>query len=282
MKLREIYSGQGKLKLSFEVFPPIEDEKFQDLINELEVLKQFNPEFISLTWGAGGKNNKSSGLIEDILNIGLDVMPHFTCVCSTKDFVESNIKTFERMNIDKILALRGDIPENKTLCSNEFKYANELVEFLKSHSKLSIGVAGYPEGHVEAKNIEKDIHNLKKKVDAGADVIFTQLFFDCEKYFKYCELVRKCGINIPIIPGIMPILSKKQIDKMTNMAKITIPDKLQTHIEKYQYSKFDMQKMGIEYISNMCEKLINNGVLGLHFFTLNKSKSTKAILENII
>ena len=282
MKLREIYNGEDKLKLSFEVFPPKEVEKTPDLIDELKILKQFNPDFISLTWGAGGNENKSIELVKEIQDIGLDVMPHFTCICSTKNFVESNIETFEKMNIDKILALRGDIPEDKTLCSNDFKYANELVEFLKIRSKLSIGVAGYPEGHIEAENIEEDIKNLKKKVDAGADVIFTQLFFDCEKYFKYLELVKKAGISVPIIPGIMPILSKKQIDRMTHLARITIPSKLQSDIEKYQDSNVDIQKMGVEYVSNMCEKLIGNEVFGLHFFTLNRSKSTKTILENIL
>ena len=123
---------------------------------------------------------------------------------------------------------------------------------------------------------------MKKKVDAGADVIFTQLFFDCEKYFKYLELVKKAGISVPIIPGIMPILSKKQIDRMTHLARITIPSKLQSDIEKYQDSNVDIQKMGVEYVSNMCEKLIGNEVFGLHFFTLNRSKSTKTILENIL
>ena len=282
MNLREIYDNKDKLKLSFEVFPTKEDEKTPNLVNELKILKKFNPKFISLTWGAGGNQNNSTEYIKKIQDIGLDVMPHFTCVCSTENFVKSNIEIFEKMNIDKILALRGDIPEDKSLCSNDFRYANELVEFLKAHSKLSIGVAGYPEGHIEAENIECDIKNLKKKIDAGADVIFTQLFFDCEKYFKYCELVYKYGITVPIIPGIMPILSKKQIDKMTNLARITIPNKLQSDIEKYQNSNTDIQKMGVEFVSNMCEKLLNNGIFGLHFFTLNKSKSTKEILENIL
>ncbi|MBR6098296.1 methylenetetrahydrofolate reductase [bacterium] len=282
MKLREIYKNTGNVKISFEVFPPKDEEKTQNLFDELEILKKFNPSFVSLTWGAGGNENKSTELVKEIKNIGLDVTPHFTCVCSTKEFVKSHIEKLKDLNIDKILALRGDIPEDKSLCSKDFRYANELVEFLKSKSELSVGVAGYPEGHIETETIEEDIKNLKKKVDAGADAIFTQLFFYNDKFFRYCELVEKQGINIPVIPGIMPILSKKQIDKMTALARITIPNRLLNMIEKYQDNNSDMQKMGIEYVSEQCEKLIQSEVSGLHFFTLNKSKSTKIILENIL
>lgn len=283
MKLSEIYKQRnGNVKISFEVFPPKDVEKTQILLEELNILKTFNPEFVSLTWGAGGNENKSTDLIKKIKSLNLDVTPHFTCVCSSKQFVKSHIEILQKLNIDKILALRGDIPDDKNLCSNDFRYANELVDFLKENSNLSIGVAGYPEGHLEAENIESDILNLKKKVDAGAETIFTQLFFDNDKFFKYCDTVQKIGIDIPVIPGIMPILSKKQIDKMTGLAKITIPNKLQSEIDKYQNSNSDMQKMGIDYVSTQCEQLIKNGVKGLHFFTLNKSKSTEAILNNIM
>lgn len=284
MKLQDIYQNNTnkKINISFEVFPPKEEEQSKKLMEELNVLKSFNPEFISLTWGAGGNENKSTDLIKRIKSLGIEVMPHFTCVCSTKEFVKSHIQVLEELNIENILALRGDMPEDKSLCSNDFKYANELVEFLKANSDLSIGVAGYPEGHIEAANLTEDIKNLNQKVAAGAAAIFTQLFFDNEKFFRYCELVRKNGITIPIIPGLLPILSKKQIDKMTTLAKITIPSQLQEKIEKYQDSNSDMQKMGIEYAINQCEELLKANVPGLHFFTLNKSKSTKAILENIL
>lgn len=284
MKLKEIYNNRSndKVKFSFEVFPPKEEEKISHLEEELNILKSFEPAFISLTWGAGGNENKSTTLIQKIKSIGLDVTPHFTCVCSTKDFVKSHINTLKSMNMDKILALRGDIPEDTSMISKDFRYANELVEFLKLNSNLSVGVAGYPEGHIEAESIDVDIKNLKKKVDAGADAIFTQLFYDNDKFYKYIELVEKQGIDIPIIPGIMPILSKKQLDKMIGMARITLPKDLQSAIEKYENSNSDMQKMGVEYVSKQCENLISNGVCGLHFFTLNKSKSTKEILNNII
>ena len=284
MRLRDIYKNtqNNDLKISFEVFPPKDEEQSAKLMEELNILKSFNPKFISLTWGAGGNENKSTDLIKKIMEAELEVMPHFTCVCSSKEFVKSHIKILNRINIENILALRGDMPEDRSLCSKDFHYANELVEYLKAESDLSIGVAGYPEGHIESQNLADDIKNLKKKTDAGAEAIFTQLFFDNEKFFTYRDLVRKNEITTPIIPGILPILSKKQIDKMTSLAKITIPKRLQTKIEKYKDSNYDMQQMGIEYLSQQCEELVKSGVPGLHFFTLNKSKSTKAIIEHII
>lgn len=282
MKLSSIYSDKNsRLKISFEVFPPKDKNNYKKLYEELSVLKHFKPEFVSLTWGAGGNDNNSTELIKNIIALGLNVMPHFTCVCSSKDFVKEHIKYLEEYNIQNILALRGDIPENRINCCGDFKYANELVRFIKSISDLSIGVAGYPEGHIEANSLDEDIKNLKRKVDSGADAIFTQLFFDNDLYFKYVDKVHKADINVPVIPGIMPILSIKQIEKMTNLARITIPEYLADKLDKYKNSNDDIQKFGIEFGINQCKNLLSEGVTGLHFFTLNKSNSTKEILENL-
>ena len=280
MKLREIY--KSGFNISFEVFPPKTDEKTENLFAELEILKKYNPAFVSLTWGAGGNRNSSVGLIKRILGLGLNVMPHFTCICSSKSFVKEHINYLRELGIENILALRGDIPDDKTLCCNDFKYANELVEFIRVNSDLSIGVAGYPEGHIEAENLEEDLKNLKRKVNAGADVIFTQLFFNNDKFLNYVDLIRQEGINVPVIAGIMPIMSKKQVEKMTSLARITIPAKLADKIEKFEQYPDDMKKLGIEYASVQCEQLIKEGVEGLHFYTLNKSVIVKEILNNIL
>ena len=221
-------------------------------------------------------------LIKNIQQTEFNVMPHFTCICSSKDFVKTHIHTLEENHIENILALRGDIPEDKRLCCYDFRYANELVEFIKTNSNLSTGVAGYPEGHIESASLHCDIENLKKKIDAGADAIFTQLFFDNNKFFKYIELIRKKGVTVPVIAGIMPILSKKQIDKMTTLANISIPQNLREKITRHSSSSEDMKKLGIEYAANQCRELIENNVDGLHFFTLNKSESSSAILNNIL
>ena len=275
MKLREIYST-GKTIISFEVFPPKSDT--DKLLKEIKILKNYNPAFISLTCGAGGKENKSFEILKEIKNTGLNVMPHFTCITSSKKMIESGLKEIENMQIDNILALRGDIPENPELRHYDFNYANELVNFIKSKTSFSIGVAGYPEGHIEALNLKTDIENLKKKVDAGADAIFTQLFFDNSKVYKYIEYIRNIGINIPVIAGIMPVISSKQLDKMVAMANVTIPAKLSEGLEKY---KDNPVEFGIEYASRQCEDLVKHEIAGLHFFTLNKSYSSSKILDNI-
>ena len=289
MKLSEIYGNNTASEgnshnpaISFEVFPPKKgEEEFGILLDELNQLKRFNPALVSLTYGAGGNNNSSMKLVE-LLNRDFNVMPHFTCVCNDRAGVELHIKEIETMGINNILALRGDIPQDKSLCKTDFKHANELIEFIKAKTDLSIGCAGYPEGHIESLSIADDIQNLKKKVDAGAAAIYTQLFFDNEKFFSYIEAVRKIGINVPIIAGLMPVISTKQIERMTSMAKISIPKKLSEGLEKYKDSPSALKEFGIEFGTQQCCGLIEQGVQGLHFYTLNKSYSTAKILENIL
>ena len=285
MKLKEIYNKgkDGKSIISFEVFPPKNGEEgYVDLFEELETLKKYNPSLVSLTYGAGGSSNNSFKLVE-LLSKSFNIMPHFTCVRSTRNEVETHIKEIENLNIENILALRGDIPEDKSVYKKDFLYANELVSFIKAKTNLSIGVAGYPEGHIDAPDINTDIENLKKKVDAGADAIFTQLFYDNNKFFSYVERVRKSGIELPVIAGIMPILSAKQMERITSMAKITIPQEIKKNLEKFKDSPDDLKSFGIDYVSRQCEGLIgNSNIAGLHFYTLNKAFTTSKILENIL
>lgn len=276
MNLKEIYSD--KTAISFEVFP---EDNTENLYNTLKILSKYNPKLVSLTYGAGGKNKEFS---KDILKhlkkeLNLNVMPHFTCICNSRETVERNLKIINGLEIKNILALRGDIPEDKTLCCYDFKYANELVEFITAQTDLSVGVAGYPEGHIESPDLKTDIENLKRKVDSGADVIFTQLFFDNSKFYKFIERVRKSGITIHVIPGIMPILSKRQVNKMTGLARIEVPDAVKHAIENY--SDEDIKQFGIDYCTKQCKDLLTNGVSGLHFYTLNKAYSVSKILDNI-
>ncbi len=280
MKLKEIYSDKkSKPAISFEVFPPADENK--KLLDEINILKQYNPEFISLTYGAGGKGGKSFELLQQIKALGINVMPHFTCITSSKESITSALIKIEQSGIENILALRGDIPDFEINRSFDFNYANELVSFIKERTNLSIGVAGYPEGHIESPDLYSDIQNLKKKVSAGADVIFTQLFFDNNKFFDYIDILRNEGINIPIVAGIMPIISKKQIQRMTSMAKITVPAVIKENIEKYKDDSKSLREFGIDYATKQCIELIEHSVAGLHFFTLNKAYSTSKILDNI-
>lgn len=276
MKLRKIYSTD-KTVISFEVFPPkSEPEK---LLKETAILANHNPAFISLTYGAGGNENKSFNLLKNIKDAGINVMPHFTCITSSKENIEKDIKKLSQLGVENILALRGDIPQDKSLMKHDFHYANELVSFIKEKTNLSVGVAGYPEGHIESPDLKTDIDNLKRKVDAGADAIFTQLFFENGFFFDYVNRVRDAGITIPVIAGIMPVISKKQVHKMTSMANISVPKKLKEALEKYQGNA--LLDFGIEFASEQCRGLIKENVKRLHFYTLNKSYSTDKILNNI-
>ena len=280
MKLKEIYSDKkSKTVISFEVFPPADENK--KLLDEINILKQYNPEFTSLTYGAGGKGGKSFELLQQIKALDINVMPHFTCITSSKESITSALIKIEQSGIENILALRGDIPDTELHKHFDFNYANELVSFIREKTNLSIGVAGYPEGHIESPDLYSDIQNLKKKVSAGADVIFTQLFFDNNKFFNYIDILRNEGINIPVVAGIMPIISEKQIQKMTSMAKITVPAVIKENIEKYKNDSKSLREFGIDYATKQCIELIKHSVAGLHFFTLNKAYSTSKILDNI-
>lgn len=271
--------------ISYEVFPPkndVDGSKLGKLLKELELLKKFNPALVSVTYGAGGSNqNQSVEIIDRIKNeLGMNPMPHFTCVATDKDNICEYMKNIEDMGILNILALRGDIPEG-SYCK-DFRHACDLVEYINSDHNLSVSVAGYPEGHAEADSLEKDIEWLKYKVDRGAQAVYTQLFFDNNKYFAFIELCRDEGINVPIIPGILPVTSYNQLAKMASLCKVTIPsvfiEKLEKHKDDADYTK----KLGIDFASYQCRQLIDAQVDGLHFYTLNKSYATSEILSNIL
>lgn len=296
MTLKEIYSefkGQkaGVLAsrnpvISFEIFPPKNDEdgsKLEKLVGHLKVLKKYNPAFISLTYGAGGTTQSSSlHIIERIKSeLNLSLMPHFTCVGSSKVQVNEYLKEIQALNIKNILALRGDIPQGMEQKHFDFNHANELVEYIKSETILSIGVAGYPECHIDCDDLLLDLKNLKHKVDAGADAIFTQMFFDNNKFFDFVDLAREEGIDIPIIPGILPIMSYGQLERMLSMARVTIPSSLMDKLDKFKDKPEEIKKLGIEFASNQCRQLIDAGVAGLHFYTLNTSSSVAPILDNL-
>jgi len=285
MKLNEIYTS--KLPISFEVFPPKDDfdgQKTEKLIQEMTLLEKFSPEVISITYGAGGTNQKNSlELTQKLKNsVKANIMPHFTCINSTKDFVENYLEEIKKLGIENILALRGDIPDGMEHINFEFQHAADLIKFIKSKSNLSIGVAGYPEGHNDCKSIEKDIFYLKQKVDSGADAIFTQLFFDNSAFYKFLDMTSKTEINIPVVAGIMPVLSHKSLVRMLSMSNAKVPNNFMQKLEKHKDDTNATTQIGIEFAIEQCKDLIKNGVNGLHFFTLNKSYATSKILENIL
>lgn len=287
MTLREIYCKKNNIPIiSFETFPPKNDDdgmKLEKLLHHLEILKKYSPAFVSVTYGAGGTTQSTSlNILKRIQkDLELTVMPHFTCVNSSKEQVRSYLKEIQDLGIKSILALRGDIPEGMEQQNFDFKYANELVDFIKSETNLSIGVAGYPECHIDCDNLCLDLSNLKRKVDAGADAIYTQMFFDNDKFFSFVESAKKIGVEIPIIPGILPVMSYPQLERMLSMAKVNVPNALMNQLEKYKDNPEDIKKVGVEFASCQCQQLIESETEGLHFFTLNTSSSISKILDNL-
>ncbi|MEF3255798.1 MAG: methylenetetrahydrofolate reductase [NAD(P)H] [Deferribacterales bacterium] len=272
-----------KSVLSFEFFPPKKVENEHILFETIEELKNFKPDFVSITYGAGGstKDKTLNWTIKLQNDYKIETMMHLTCITSQKTEIEYILNQLYNNNVQNILALRGDIPKdnNDYKISKDFHYAADLVKVIKRDGRFCIGVAGYPEGHLEAESLEKDIEYLKRKLDEGGEFIITQLFFDNRYFYNYRDLLEKNSIDVPILAGIMPVTSLQQIDRFKQMCGVDIPKML---IEKLKdKNDEDIFKIGIEHTINQCHDLIKNGVKGLHFYTLNKSDATKIILQSL-
>ncbi len=271
---------------SFEFFPPKNREGFDTLFTTIEQLQSCQPSYVSVTFGAGGSTRTQTiDLVGKIKNeIGLESMAHLTCVGSDKEELRSILDILQDRGIQNVLALRGDPPQGQDQFvkpENGFAYANELVEFIRKNYDFCIGVAGYPEGHVECPDKTADLENLKRKVDAGADFIVTQLFFDNRFYFDFVDRARNLGIQVPIIPGIMPILNFKQTQRFTKMCGATIPSLLLGRLEAAQDDPETVRKIGVDHAVLQCELLLREGAPGIHFYTLNRSNATLKILETL-
>ena len=271
---------------SFEFFPPKDNEGFDKLFTTITQLKPCQPTYVSVTFGAGGSTRtKTIDLVGRIKNeIGLESMAHLTCVGSDKEYIAAILDTLQAQGIQNVLALRGDPPQGQEKFEkpeNGFAYANELVAFIRANYDFCIGVAGYPEGHIECPDKKADLDHLKRKVDAGADFIVTQLFFDNRYYFDFIDRAQNLGIQIPIIPGIMPILNVKQVQRFTKMCGSTIPALLMERLEAVQDAPETVRQLGIDHAAEQCEHLLQEGAPGIHFYTLNRSNATLKILESL-
>lgn len=268
---------------SFEFFPPKDSEGFASLFETIARLKVSDPGFVSVTYGAGGSTrSKTVDLVGNIKNfIGLESMAHLTCVGHDQQEIRSVLESLQSLNIDNILALRWYPPqgEEKFLkTEGGFEYGNELVAFIKKNFSFCVGAACYPEGHVECKDLDKDIENLKKKVDSGADFLVTQLFFDNKHYFDFMDRAAKANINIPVIPGIMPVLNLKQIKRFTKMCGATLSPGLINKFSGIEDDSEKVRQIGIAHAIEQCRELLENKAPGIHFYTLNRSKATLTIL----
>ena len=286
MKISEIL--KQKKTFSMEVFPPKKDGDTQKLLDIIKNLKILLPDFISVTYGAGGSTRTlTKEIAGEIKNsIKIDSMAHLTCIGNSKNEIKEIIDDLNQLKIENILALRGDLPPGKTKEDSlkDFQYASDLVEFIKKEkNSISIGVAGYVEKHPEATTIEQDIENLKIKIDKGADFIITQVFFDNEKFYQYKENLNKVKINTPILPGIFLISNFRQIERMKELSgNLTIPKKLKTQLEKYKNNPEDIKKLGIEFAINQSKELIKSKMIsGLHYYIMNREDLIKEVYQEI-
>ncbi len=278
MRIGKILDNKG---VSFEFFPP-KTQKDQDiLLDTAKNLETYKPLFVSVTYGAGGSTiSYTKEVVLRLKNeLKLNVMAHLTCISHTKEELFDILSFYKNHNIDNILALRGDMPKDgKNIgCNHGF----DLVKLIKTHfdDDFCIGVACYPEGHPESPNMEWEMKYFKYKVDQGASFAISQMFFDNTYFYEFLELCEKANINIPIIPGIMPITNFKQISKFASMCGATIPHSITSALENL--NEEDVFKKGVEFAIKQCENLIKNGIKHLHFYTLNKSKATLDILKSI-
>lgn len=285
MKIKEILSSKKK-GLSFEFFPPKSDEGREPFMKVVKALREFDPMYVSVTFGAGGstQDRTKKTLLWIKEETDLAVMSHLTCIGATKDSMGNLLKDYIANGIDNILAMRGDPPKNAKdfdPAKGEFKYAKDLVAFVKKYNSFSIAVAVYPEGHQEAPSLERDIEYTKMKVDAGADFGITQMFFDNRYYYDFLDRAGKAGINIPILPGILPITDFKKVKEFSSLCKTAVPDSLEKIMSPVVDNPDEMRKRGIEYTIKQCEDLLKNGVNYLHFFALNKSEAVSEIINSL-
>lgn len=276
---------QNKLSMSFEFFPPKAEEDWDKLFRTISDLMPLGPAYVSVTYGAGGstrdRTHKLVGRIHKETN--LTVVSHLTCVNSTKEEIRSILQKYDEDGIANILALRGDLPKGQkewVRMENGFTYAAELVAFIKKHfPHMGIGVAGFPEGHPETPNRLKEIEYLKAKVDAGADYIVTQLFFDNRDFYDFRERCRLVGINVPIIAGIMPITSRHGMVRMSELAAgARLPARLLKAVARAENDEY-VKNVGVHWATEQVRDLVDNNVKGIHFYTLNNSRETLQIYE---
>ena len=281
MKISELLK-QKKPLLSFEVFPPKTTDKFNSVKTATEKIAELKPSFMSVTYGAGGTTDKyTTAIATNILNnYGVTPIAHLTCVGTAKSKIKDKLKELSDNGIENILALRGDIPDNGDIC-RDFSYANELVEFIKANGDFCIGGACYPDTHVESKNQEEDIKNLKLKVDAGCDFLTTQMFFDNNVFYNYLFKLRESGITIPVIPGIMPVTNAKQIKRSCELSGTYLPSRFKRIVDKFGENPSAMQQAGIAYATEQIIDLFANGIPAVHVYSMNKPEVAEKIQANL-
>ncbi len=274
---------QFNRRFSFEFFPPKTPQGMEKLQVVRDRLAEKSPDFFSVTYGAGGSTQERT--IDTVLKLhqqGISTAPHLSCIGATKETLTELLDLYKNNGINRIVALRGDLPSGMG-AHGELRYANDLVSFIREHSgeHFNIEVAAYPEFHPQAPNAEQDLLNFKRKVDAGASSAITQYFYNADAYFYFVDRIEKLGINLPIVPGIMPITNYSNLVRFSDMCGAEIPRWIRKQLEAYGDDTASIVKFGEEVVTTMCERLLQAGAPGLHFYTLNQAEPSLAIWNNL-
>jgi methylenetetrahydrofolate reductase (NADPH) len=283
MRISELY-GRERPVYSFEFFPPRTDEGFAALYRTVAELKRLDPDFVSVTWGAGGSTRRKT--VEIVIriqqDIGVTAMAHLSCIGSTPEQLGETLDRLATAGIENVLALGGDRPPSYRPPPGAFTYANELAGFIRSRWDFCLGGACYPETHPAAPSPEADLANLVRKLDAGVDFLITQLFFDNADYFAFVKRAREAGVEVPIVPGIMPIISAASIKRITSLCGARIPAELERALSDVEHDDALTMHVGVEWATLQCRELLARGAPGIHFYTLNKSPATRSIFKSLL
>jgi methylenetetrahydrofolate reductase (NADPH) len=282
MRIAELF-GRNRPLFSFEFFPPRTEAGYASLFDTIEQLKQLDPAYVSVTWGAGGSTRRNTvDLVARIQReIGLVAMAHLTCTGSSRGDLAETLDRLAGAGIQNVLALGGDLPEGYVQPDDGLQYANELVEFIRTRWDLCLGGACYPETHPRAASPEADLANLARKVEAGASFLVTQLFFDNADYFAFVARARAAGIGVPIVPGIMPVVSSRSVRRMAALSGAQVPARLAAALDRCGEDDASTLEVGVRWATEQCRDLLERGAPGIHFFTLNRSPATRLVCRNL-
>lgn len=284
MRIAELFK-EKKTVLSFEIFPPKRNDPVETVYETIDALKDLAPDFISVTYGAGGSTKGHTVEIASHIQqkCGINALPHLTCVTSTRREVEEVLGRLEEAGVENILALRGDLPKDQDSAPllGQYKVARELIDHVKARGGFCLGAACYPEKHQEALNRNADIKYLKAKVDAGAEFLISQLFFDNELFYDFMERVDLLDIKVPVTAGIMPMLNRNQIARTVELSGCTLPKKFLRIMERYEHDPVAFREAGMAYAIEQIIDLMSWGISGIHLYTMNKPDSARIIVDSI-
>ncbi len=283
MKIRDIIK-KGRPTLSFEMFPPKPGSAFEPVLEAARETSELNPDFISVTYGAGGSNAKNSVEIASFIQNELKTtaIAHMTCVLASKEDINAAVQGIHEHGIENILALRGDIPQGYSFPrAGCYNYAYQLIEALRARGDFCIGAACYPEGHIESESMEADFGFLAQKADCGCDFLTSQMFFDNNIFYRFLWRLRDMGIKIPVLAGIMPVTKKEQVNRIVTMSGSYLPPRFRTILDRYGDSPAAMKQAGIAYATEQIIDLLANGIDGVHIYSMNNAEAARKLSENI-